>query len=107
MVEILKDKNLGGWFVGNFEPSLIKRDDIEVGIKNIKANTQPDFHYHKLKTEYTILLEGQIICIKKNIVVEPGTIIKLYPYEKNDQFFPVDSLILILNTPSIKGDKYI
>ena len=98
---------MGGWFVGSFEPNLIKKEDIEVGVKKIAANTKPDYHYHKIKTEYTILLEGKIICLTENIHVETGSIIKLLPYEKNDQFFPVESLILVINTPSIKADKYI
>ena len=106
-MEIIKNDELKGWFVGIFEPNLIKKDDIEVGIKRIKANTYPDFHYHKIKTEYTILIEGKIICQTIKKVVESGSIIKLYPYEKNDQYFPIDSLILVINTPSIQGDKYL
>ena len=105
-MEIIKNDEFGGWFVGTFEPNLIKKEDIEVGIKRIKADTQPDFHYHKIKTEYTVLIEGKIICQTKKLIVEPGLIIKLYPYEKNDQYFPIDSLILVINTPSIQGDKY-
>ena len=106
-LEIITNNKLGGWFVGCFEPNLIKREDIEVGIKKIPSNTNPDYHYHKIKTEYTILLEGKIVCVKDNIEVEAGSIIKLLPYEKNDQFFPIESLILVINTPSIQGDKYI
>lgn len=106
-MEVIKNSDLRGWFVGNFEPNLIKRDDIEVGIKEIPKGTMPDYHFHKKKTEYTILIKGKIICLEKNIHLSPGSIIKLLPYEKNDQFFSEDSLILILNTPSIQADKYI
>ena len=76
-------------------------------IKEIPKGTMPDYHFHKKKTEYTILIKGKIICLEKNIHVSPGSIIKLFPYEKNDQFFSEESLILVLNTPSIQGDKYI
>ena len=106
-MEIIDNCNLGGWFVGSFKPNLINNQDIEVGIKVIPQNTKPDYHFHKIKTEYTILIQGKIICLEKKIHVLPGTTIKLLPYEKNDQFFPERSLILVLNTPSVKGDKYI
>ncbi len=106
-MEIIDNSDLGGWFVGSFKPNLVNNQDIEVGIKVIPENTKPDYHFHKIKTEYTILLQGKIICLEKNIHISPGTTIKLLPYEKNDQFFPERSLILVLNTPSVKGDKYI
>ena len=47
IMEVIKNSDLRGWFVGNFEPNLIKRDDIEVGIKEISKGTMPDYHFHK------------------------------------------------------------
>ena len=59
-MEIIKCDNLNGWFVGNFKPNLIYSEDIEFGYKRIPKNTYPDYHFHKFKTEYTILIEGSI-----------------------------------------------
>ena len=28
---------IGGWFIGNFEPSLLKTDNVEVAVKNYNA----------------------------------------------------------------------
>ena len=28
---------IGGWFIGNFEPSLLKTNDVEVAVKKYKA----------------------------------------------------------------------
>ena len=106
-MELINCNDFGGWFVGSFDPKLIERNDIEFGYKRIPKNTKPDYHFHKLKTEYTILLEGRIICLDKNQIIKPITCIKLLPYEKNDQFFPDESLILVINTPSKQNDKYI
>ena len=44
---------------------------------------------------------------RKALLLQILTTIKLLPYEKNDQFFPEKSLILVLNTPSAQGDKFI
>ncbi|WP_262410630.1 hypothetical protein [Flavobacterium johnsoniae] len=30
------DEMFKGWFIGNFEPSLYKTNEVEVGVKNIK-----------------------------------------------------------------------
>jgi hypothetical protein len=98
--------SFSGWYVGMFKPHLILSKELEVGIKSISADTSPDYHYHKVKTEYTILLSGLIRLESTNSYVKPGAVIILYPYEKNDQYFVYDSLILILNTPSIQGDKF-
>ena len=54
-MKIICCDDFNGWFVGNFNPSLIKTDEIEFGYKRILKGTKPDYHYHKYKTEYTIL----------------------------------------------------
>ena len=51
-------------------------------------------------------LESKIKLEKSNQIIEPVTCIKLLPGERNDQYFVEDSIIVIINTPSIKGDKY-
>ena len=105
-MKIIKAKTLKWWFVGNFEPNLIKNDELEVGIKHIDAGTQPDYHFHKRKKEYTILIKGKIICTDSGLEVKEGDIICLDPFEKNDQLFLEDSIILVINTPSAQNDKY-
>ena len=105
-MEIINCDEYFGWFVGQFKPALIYSKDLEFGYKRIPKNTEPDFHYHKFKTEYTILLEGEILCKSINKIIRPISCIKMNPHEKNDQFYKEDSLILVINTPSVMGDKY-
>lgn len=105
-MEIIDCNNFNGWFVGDFKPSLITTNKIEFGFKKIPKNTKPDYHFHKFKTEYTILIEGLILCESIDKIVKPINCIKLHPLEKNDQFFLEDSLIMIINSPSVKNDKY-
>ena len=106
-MEIINCNDYFGWFVGKFEPSLVYSENLEFGYKKIPKNTKPDYHYHKFKTEYTILLEGEILCKSISKIIKPITCIKMNPEEKNDQFYTKDSLILIINTPSILNDKYL
>ena len=41
----------GGWFIGNFEPSLFKTNNCEVAIKHYKKGDYESAHYHKIATE--------------------------------------------------------
>ncbi len=105
-MEIINSNSFNGWFVGNFEPCLIKSTDFEFGYKIIEGGTKPDYHFHRFKTEYTVLLEGKIELQFSKEIIKPITTIMLKPNEKNDQFFIEKSLILVINTPSKPGDKY-
>ena len=105
-MEIINCSNLNGWFVGDFSPTIITSSKLEFGYKRILKNHSPDYHFHKIKTEYTILLEGKIFLEFSKKIINPITCIKLNPFEKNDQYFLEDSLILIINSPSIKNDKH-
>ena len=106
-MEVIDCNSYNGWFIGDFKPNLINSKEFEFGYKKIPKGLKPDYHFHKSKTEFTILIEGKIILEKSNQLIEPITCIKLLPGERNDQSFIEDSIIMIINTPSIKGDKYI
>jgi len=61
------DKFTGGWFVGQFEPSIFKDPNIEIGIKTYADGLdKPDGHYHSNGDELTIILDGEAkICNRK------------------------------------------
>ena len=67
-----------GWFVGNFEPSLIKTNDVEVAVKVYHKGDWEEPHYHKIATELTVVVQGKIKMFDRIfsandiIVVEPG-----------------------------------
>lgn len=94
-----------GWFIGDFEPSLLKTKDFEVGILTHKKGDLWPEHYHKIATEYTVLISGSMtICGE---LIESGTIFVLNPYEIADPVFHEDCVIVVVKTPSVKGDKYV
>ena len=54
------DDMIKGWFIGNFEPSLCKTNDVEVAVKKYNKGDFEDKHYHKIATEYTLIISGRV-----------------------------------------------
>ena len=92
-----------GWLVGDFEPSIFKNKDCEVGIKEYKAGTVERLHVHNIVTEYTIVLNGTVIMLEKEF--NKGDIVKIDPGVANQFESITDSMLLVIKTPSIPSDK--
>ena len=41
------DDMIKGWFVGNFDPTLIKTEQVEVAVKKYSKGEYESRHYHK------------------------------------------------------------
>jgi hypothetical protein len=96
---------VGGWFIGDFEPSLSKSKDFEVAVKNYKKGDYEESHYHKISTEYTVILNGKV---KMNgIEHDSGSILTILPTESTDFLALTDVTTVVVKTPSSKNDKYI
>jgi len=61
-------------------------------------------HFHKIATEYNLLISGSMTLNGTQIKVGDLFIIK--PGEIADPKFLEDCKILVVKTPSIPGDKY-
>jgi quercetin dioxygenase-like cupin family protein len=92
-----------GWLVGDFEPSIFKNKDCEVGVKEYKAGTVEKLHVHNIVTEYTIILSGTVIMLEKEF--NKGDIVKIEPGVANQFESLTDSMLLVLKTPSLPYDK--
>ena len=94
-----------GWFIGNFEPSLLKTEQFEVGyLHHPKGEIWPD-HYHKLGTEYNLLVKGKM---KLNgIEICEGELFVIEPYEVAAPDFLEDCYIVCIKSPGPAKDKYI
>ena len=93
-----------GWFIGNFNPSLLITNDFEISVKRYKAGDSELRHYHKVATEYTIIIEGEVIM--NSIKFKTNDIIILQPNESSDFICLTDVITVVVKTPSIKNDKY-
>jgi hypothetical protein len=101
---IKKLKNMTkGWFIGNFEPSMLKTEIFEVGCLERKKGKDIR-HYHKIATEITCLLSGSMII--NGTRMEQGDIFILEPYTISESEFYEDSKLVVVKIPSVIGDKY-
>lgn len=96
---------IGGWFIGNFEPSLLKTNDVEVAVKNYKSGDKEDKHYHKVATEYTVILKGKVRMM--GIEYNEGEILTIYPNESTDFLALTDVTTVVVKVPGANNDKYI
>lgn len=100
------DKMIGGWFIGNFEPSLLKTNDCEVAVKRYNKGYYEGHHYHKIATEYTVIING---CVKMNgIEYGAGSIITMEPNEVTDFECLEDGTVnVVVKIPGANNDKYV
>jgi quercetin dioxygenase-like cupin family protein len=93
-----------GWIVGDFTPSLIQNKNIEIAIKKYKSGDIEPKHYHKIATEYTIVLSGKVKMI--DMVFGQDEIVEIKPNVVNQFECLEDCVLLVIKTPSVIGDKY-
>ncbi len=95
-----------GWFIGDFEPSLFKTEDVEVAVKSYKKGDSEASHYHKIATEFTVIISGSVMM--NNIKYGPGDIIVMEPNESTDFVCLQDGTVnVVVKLPGASNDKYL
>lgn len=94
-----------GWFVGDFYPTIIKTQDVEVAIQNYEAGHKEDEHTHKIATELTCIVSGRVRISGKEYV--SGDIIKISPGEFSKFHALEDTTTVVVKHPGAKNDKYL
>jgi len=105
MNKVKLEDMIGGWFIGNFEPSLLKTNDVEVAVKKYKAGDSEEAHYHKVATEYTVILAGKVRMM--GIEYNEGEILTISPNESTDFLALTDVMTVVVKIPGASNDKYI
>jgi hypothetical protein len=93
-----------GWFIGNFEPTVFKTSEFEVGILQRKKGLERPKHYHKMATEITCLLKGKAKI--NDCEINTGDIFIIEKNQIVDAFYYEDSILVVVKLPSVMGDKY-
>lgn len=94
-----------GWFIGNFEPTLCRTNDVEIAVKEYRKGDMEAAHYHKLATEITAVISGRVRMFDQIwqegdiIVVEPGDVTSFEALE--------DSMNVVVKIPGVNHDKYV
>lgn len=92
-----------GWLVGDFDPSLLKTKEIEVGLLPRKKDEDWPPHYHQYCDEYNVLVKGRMSIGHKEI--NEGDIFIISSGEITKARFHEDCTILCIKHPSVPGDK--
>ena len=99
------DDMVGGWFIGHFEPTILKTDDFEVAVKIYKKGDYEENHFHKIATEYTLIMDGEVIMSGEKY--SSGDIVVIKPNESVDFRALTDVKTVVVKTPSVANDKYL
>lgn len=94
-----------GWFVGNFEPSLYKTNDVEIAVKSYSKGDYEEVHYHKIATEITVIVSGKV---KMNgEIYEKGDVLVIPPNHATDFEALEDTTTTVAKLPGANNDKYL
>jgi hypothetical protein len=93
---------VGGWYIGNFEPSILKTDQVEVGIKFHTKGEYIHPHYQRVATEHNLIVSGKMTANGKEL--SDGDIFVYHPYEVCEVEFHTDVTVICVKTPSLGID---
>ena len=99
------DNMTGGWFVGDFSPTVFKTKDCEVALKEYSAGDYENRHHHKEAIEITLIAKGTVEM--NGEIFEEGAIILLDRNESTDFRSLTDSTTVVFKSPSVTNDKYL
>lgn len=99
------DQMIGGWFIGDFEPSIVKTQNFEVGVKTYGQGDRDPAHYHKIAREITLVISGRVRMLDKEWGA--GSIIDIAPGVVNAFEALTDATLAVVKIPSAKDDKYL
>ncbi len=94
-----------GWFVGNFTPTLYNTNDVEVAVKKYNPGDFEEWHYHKIATEITVIISGEVIMNQEHF--KSGDIIVLKPGEGTDFRALTETTNVVVKIPGANNDKYL
>jgi len=94
-----------GWFIGNFSPTLIPSDNVEVAVKVYKAGDHDAKHHHKVGTEVTVVVNGRVRMSGEEFGA--GDVLKIPPGQSTDFTALTDATTVVVKMPCAAGDKYL
>jgi hypothetical protein len=92
-----------GWIVGNFQPSIIRSEHMEVGLKYFKTGDIEPRHMQIVATEITVVIDGKIRINGTNY--EKNDVIVIGPGIPADFESLTSSTLLCIKSPSNPSDK--
>ena len=93
-----------GWFVGGFDPSILKTEDVEVAIQYFKKGDREPEHCHKIATEITVIVTGKVMISGNKY--STGDLIEIEPGEYAHFEALEDTTTVVVKYPGALNDKY-
>jgi hypothetical protein len=93
-----------GWFIGDFEPTLMKTRGVEVAVKHYLAGEYESPHLHKIATEFTVIIHGLVEM--NGVKYTSGDIVVIEPGECTDFRVLADTVTTVVKIPGAVHDKY-
>lgn len=93
-----------GWFVGDFSPTVLKTQAVEVGVKQYREGDYEDRHHHKVATEVTVIVTGKVRM--NGELYQAGDILLIEPGESTDFEVLEDTTTVVVKCPGAQNDKY-
>lgn len=93
-----------GWFIGNFSPTLCATEAVEVAVKEYPAGFAEPWHYHKVATEFTVIVSGEAEINGRRF--GRGDIIVMSPGESTEFRTLTPVVTTVVKLPGAQGDKY-
>jgi hypothetical protein len=94
-----------GWFVGNFDPCMLRTRDCEVAVKQYTAGSYEAAHHHRIAMEITVIVSGTVRMM--GCEWSAGDIIVVEPSESTDFLAITDTVNVVVKVPGANNDKYI
>ena len=94
-----------GWFVGNFDPSMYKTNDVEVAVKHYEPDDYEPSHLHKIATEVTVIIQGR--AQMNGVTYAAGDIVVVEPGESTDFRALERTVNVVVKIPGANNDKYV
>ena len=99
---------IGGWFLGNFQPSLCQTPHVEVALKRHKAGEPWPMHGQQVATEYNLVVTGRLVLTNpqgEEQAFNDGDLFVIPPGEAWQPSFVGDCTVVCVKVPSVPGDK--
>lgn len=93
----------GGWFIGDFSPTMMATKDFEVCIKRYVQGDREPTHHQRVATEFTLVISGT--CRIGSHRLGPDDVLRIDPLEAADFEALTDVVLVAIKTPSISSDK--
>lgn len=94
-----------GWFIGDFEPCVLRTPAFEAAHHFYEKGFKGTPHIHKVATEYNYIVRGKLVASGK--MLSDGDIFVYGPSDVSEVEFLEDTDLLIIKTPSVPDDKYL